>query len=268
MENTEIKMQATITNLKERLINIRAGRANPSMLNGIMVSYYGTPTPIQSVANLTVPEAKELFVKPYDRSTLKDIERAINEANIGITPVNNGEMIILTVPDLTEDRRREYVKQAKSVGEEAKVALRNIRQDGKEEILNEELPEDIEKKNLDELQEFIIKYNKLVDDVVKEKEEELMKIQIYSIKKKRGITLKGKNIALIIFVTVLINAFVTLGIVMYFQNLNEESTHKIYKSYSGETSTQSNSGIAYMVETGIGTGVYEQASDNTWPTDP
>ena len=89
MENTEIKMQATITNLKERLINIRAGRANPSMLNGIMVSYYGTPTPIQSVANLTVPEAKELFVKPYDRSTLKDIERAINEANIGITPVNH-----------------------------------------------------------------------------------------------------------------------------------------------------------------------------------
>lgn len=173
---TEDKMKQTIENLDNRLTSIRAGRANPSMVNGIMVEYYGTPTPIQSVANITVPEAKELFIKPYDKSTLKNIERAINEANLGITPTNNGEMIILKVPDLTEDRRRDYVKQAKSTGEEAKVALRNIRQDAKDEIKLAEYPEDEEKLYLENLQELINKYNKIVDDKIKEKEVELMQI--------------------------------------------------------------------------------------------
>lgn len=173
---TEDKMKQTIENLDNRLTSIRAGRANPSMVNGIMVEYYGTPTPIQSVANITVPEAKELFIKPYDKSTLKNIERAINEANLGITPTNNGEMIILKVPDLTEDRRRDYVKQAKSTGEEAKVALRNIRQDAKDEIKLAEYPEDEEKLYLEDLQELINIYNKIVDDKIKEKEVELMQI--------------------------------------------------------------------------------------------
>lgn len=176
MDSAEKKMMQTIESLKSKLLNIRAGRANPAMLNGIMVNYYGAPTPIQSVANITVPEAKQLFIKPYDRSTLKDIERAINEANLGIAPTNNGEMIILTIPDLTEDRRREYVKQAKAVGEEAKVALRNIRQDANNEIKKEEYPEDEEKMYLEEIQELITKYNKLVDDEIKMKEQELMQV--------------------------------------------------------------------------------------------
>ena len=176
MDSAEKKMRQTIESLKSKLLNIRAGRANPAMLNGVMVSYYGTPTPIQSVANITVPEAKQLFIKPYDRSTLKDIERAINEANLGIAPTNNGEMIILTIPDLTEERRREYVKQAKAVGEEAKVALRNIRQDANNEIKKCEYPEDEEKMYLDEIQELIAKYNKLVDDEIREKEQELMQV--------------------------------------------------------------------------------------------
>ena len=176
MDSAEKKMRQTIESLKSKLLNIRAGRANPAMLNGVMVSYYGTPTPIQSVANITVPEAKQLFIKPYDRSTLKDIERAINEANLGIAPTNNGEMIILTIPDLTEERRREYVKQAKAVGEEAKVALRNIRQDANNEIKKCEYPEDEEKMYLDEIQELITKYNKLVDDEIREKEQELMQV--------------------------------------------------------------------------------------------
>ena len=171
----ELKMGETIENLETRYVNIRAGRANPSMLNGIMVDYYGTPTPIQSIANVTVPEAKSLFIKPYDKSSLKAIEHAINEANIGISPTNNGEMIILTVPALTEDTRREYVKQAKSLSEEAKVALRNIRQDAKEEILALEFPEDEEKKEIDKIQDLINKYNKNVDDEIKLKEQELMK---------------------------------------------------------------------------------------------
>ena len=176
MDSAEKKMGQTIESLKNKLLNIRAGRANPAMLNGVMVSYYGTPTPIQSVANITVPEAKQLFIKPYDRSTLKDIERAINEANLGIAPTKNGEMIILTIPDLTEERRREYVKQAKAVGEEAKVALRNIRQDANNEIKKCEYPEDEEKMYLDEIQELIAKYNKLVDDEIREKEQELMQV--------------------------------------------------------------------------------------------
>ena len=176
MDSAEKKMQQSIENFKARLLNIRAGRANPAMLNGVMVNYYGTPTPIQSVANITVPEAKQLFIKPYDRSTLKDIERAINEANLGITPTNNGEIIILTVPDLTEDRRKEYVKQAKSLGDEAKVALRNIRQDANNAIKKEEYPEDEEKLYLEEIQELITKYNKVIDEELKVKEEELMQV--------------------------------------------------------------------------------------------
>ena len=176
MNDTEKKMMATIENLKNRLTTIRAGRANPALLNGIMVNYYGSPTPIQSIANVTVPEARQLFIKPFDRSSLKDIERAINEANFGIAPTNNGEMIILSIPELTEDRRREYVKQAKTIGEEAKVALRNIRQDANNEIKKEEYPEDEEKLYLEEIQELITKYNKVVDEEIKQKEEELMQV--------------------------------------------------------------------------------------------
>lgn len=174
MNDTEKKMMATIENLKNRLTTIRAGRANPALLNGIMVNYYGSPTPIQSIANITVPEARQLFIKPFDRSSLKDIERAINEANLGIAPTNNGEMIILSIPELTEDKRKEYVKQAKNIGEEAKVALRNIRQEANTEIKKEEYPEDEEKLLLLDIQELITKYNKLVDEEIKHKEEELM----------------------------------------------------------------------------------------------
>lgn len=176
LDETEMKMMKAIENLEERYINIRAGRANPAMLNGVMVDFYGTPTPISSIANITVPEARQLFVKPFDRSTLKNIEHAIIAANLGINPTNNGEMIIITIPALTEDKRREYVKQAKALSEDAKVALRNIRQDANNDIKKEELPEDEEKMYLEEIQELITKYNKLVDDEIKVKEAELMQV--------------------------------------------------------------------------------------------
>ncbi len=176
INEVETKMQKAIENMEARFTNVRAGRANPAMLNGIMVDFYGTPTPINSLANITVPEAKQLFIKPFDRNVLKDIERAINEANIGITPTNNGEVIILTVPDLTEERRRDYVKQVKSMAEDAKVALRNIRQDANQAIKKEELPEDEEKKTMEDVQELINKYNKIIDDKAKEKEQELMQV--------------------------------------------------------------------------------------------
>lgn len=176
LEEIELRMMKAIDNLEERYVNIRAGRANPNMLNGIMVDFYGASTPISSIANITVPEARELFIKPFDKSTLKDIEKAILAANIGVTPTNNGEMIIITIPALTEDKRREYVKQAKALSEDTKVALRNIRQDANNEIKKEELPEDEEKKALSNVQDLINKYNKIVDEKQKEKEEELMKI--------------------------------------------------------------------------------------------
>ena len=176
LEETELKMMKAIENLEAKYINIRAGRANPSMLNGIMVEFYGVPTPISSVANITVPEARQLLIKPFDRSTLKNIEHAIQEANLGINPTNNGEMIILTIPALTEATRRDYVKQAKALSEEAKVALRNIRQDANNEIKKSELPEDEEKGKLADIQELINKYNKIVDEKQKEKEAELMQV--------------------------------------------------------------------------------------------
>ena len=174
--NTEIRMLKAIEMLEAKLLSIRAGRANPSMLNGIMVDYYGSPTPLNRIANITVPEARQLFIKPFDRSAVKNIEKAINESNLGIAPSNNGEMVILTIPELTEERRREYVKQAKTLGEEAKIALRNIRQEDNDKIKKAEMAEDEEKLYLEDVQELINKYNKVVDEKVKEKEQELMKI--------------------------------------------------------------------------------------------
>lgn len=174
--DTENRMKNALESVKTKLINIRAGRANPALLNGIMVSYYGTMAPIQSLANINAPEARQLLIKPFDKSCIKDIEKAINEANIGINPTNNGEMVILTIPELTEDRRKEYVKIARSIGEEGRVALRNIRQDAKEEIINAKYPEDEEKLFLEDLQELVEKYNKLIDEEIKVKESELMQI--------------------------------------------------------------------------------------------
>lgn len=174
--NMKEKMEKTVSVFSEKLSEVRAGRANPAILNKVKIDYYGTPTPINSLANVTVPEAKQLFIKPFDKSTLKEIERSINEANIGISPTNNGEFIILTVPDLTEDRRREYVKQVKSMAEDGKVALRNIRQDANNAIKKLELPEDQEKGLMEDVQELINKYNKIVDEKAKEKEKELMQI--------------------------------------------------------------------------------------------
>ncbi len=177
IEDAELSMLKAIENLEARLITVRAGRANASMLNGIMVEYYGSLSPINSLANITVPEARQLFIKPFDKSAIKDIERAINEANIGITPTNNGEMVILTVPQLTEETRRQYVKQVSEMGEQAKIALRNARQDANNAIKkDEELTEDQEKSLQDDVQELINKYNKIVDEKIKEKENELMSV--------------------------------------------------------------------------------------------
>lgn len=172
----EDKMLKSIDTLKDRLTNIRAGRANPAMLDGVKVEYYGAETPLNNIANISVPEARKLQIKPFDKNALADIEKAIYEADLGFTPNNNGECIFIAIPELTEDRRREFVKQAKKLGEEAKIALRNIRQDANNDIKRLELNEDEEKWGENEVQELINKYNKEVDDIIDAKEKELMTI--------------------------------------------------------------------------------------------
>lgn len=173
---TEEKMEKALENLNERLKNIRAGRANPAILDGIKVNYYGAPTPLNQLATISVPEARRLQIKPFDKSCLSEIEKAIYEADLGLTPNNNGELIFIAIPELTEDRRKEYVKQAKNMGEEAKIALRNIRQDANNSLKKSEINEDEEKRMSEEVQELINKYNKKVEERIKEKEEELMTI--------------------------------------------------------------------------------------------
>lgn len=174
--NTEEKMESTIASLENKFTNVRAGRANPSMLDGINVEYYGTPTPLKQLANISIPEARQLMIKPYDKSILGEIEKAIFEANLGITPNNNGECIFLVIPPLTEERRKELVKQVKQLAEEARIALRNIRQDANNGIKNLKLPEDMEKEGNNEVQELINKYNKVIDEKLKDKEKDLMTI--------------------------------------------------------------------------------------------
>ena len=176
LEEVELKMNMAIESLEKRFISVRAGRANPSMLDGIMVEYYGVPTPIRQLANISVPEARQLSIKPFDKSALGAIEKAIFEANLGVTPNNNGETVFIVIPALTEDRRKEFVKQVKGMAEEGKIALRNIRQEGNSDIKALELPEDEEKRGNERVQELINKYNKIIDEKLKEKEEELMTI--------------------------------------------------------------------------------------------
>ena len=172
----ETRMEETISALDKKFINVRAGRANPNILDGIKVDYYGIETPIKQLANISIPEARQLAIKPFDKSILGDIEKAIFEANIGLTPNNNGEIIILNIPALTEETRKEYVKQAKQAAEEIRIALRNIRQDANNDAKKLEVPEDDIKYCTNEIQELINKYNKIVDEKLEVKEKELLSV--------------------------------------------------------------------------------------------
>ncbi len=176
IKNCEEKMKSSINSVEHKFTNVRAGRASPAMLEGINIEYYGVETPLKQLANISIPEARQLSIKPFDKSILSGIEKAIFEANIGLTPNNNGECIFLIIPPLTEDRRRELVKQVKTIAEEGKIALRNIRQDANSDIKDLKLPEDEEKRANDRIQELINKYNKVIEEKLKEKEQELMTI--------------------------------------------------------------------------------------------
>lgn len=173
---TEEKMNKTLENLDSRFATVRAGRANPSSLDGITVEYYGSQTPLKQLATISVPEARQLLIKPFDRSCLGAIEKAIFESNLGYTPNNDGETIRIIIPVLTEERRKELTKQVRAMAEEAKVSIRNIRHDSNEDIEKQEISEDEQKNLQNQVQDLVNKYNKSIDEKTKEKESELMTV--------------------------------------------------------------------------------------------
>lgn len=176
IEEAEEKMLKTLDNLEKRFSTVRAGRANPTVLDGVMVSYYGVDTPLKQLATVSVPEARQLLIKPFDRSCLHAIEKGIFEADLGFTPNNDGETVRIVIPPLTEDRRKELAKQVKAMGEDAKVSIRNIRRETMEDIEKAELPEDVEKVKDKEVQDLVNEYNKKVEEMLKVKEDELMSV--------------------------------------------------------------------------------------------
>ena len=175
----EEKMKKTLGNLDGELSAIRAGRANPNVLNKIVVDYYGTPNPIQQVANVSVPEARMIQIQPWEKKMLKVIEKAIQVSDLGINPTNDGSTIRLVFPELTEERRKELVKDVKKKGEAAKVAIRNIRRDGIDavkKLKGSEVSEDEIKDMEDDLQKLTDKYVKEIDKSVEKKSKEVMTV--------------------------------------------------------------------------------------------
>ena len=176
----EEKMQKSVENLEAEYATIRAGRANPNILNKIKVEYYGVPTPMQQLANITVPEARTLVIAPWEPSLVKEIEKAIMNSDLGITPNNDGRNIILNFPELTEDRRKELVKDIKKKGEGAKVAIRNIRRDANDAIKkmekNGDISEDELKDTEDKIQKLTDKYVGQIDKAVESKSKEIMTV--------------------------------------------------------------------------------------------
>ena len=173
------KMKKTMANLDSELGTIRAGRANPKVLDRITVDYYGTMTPLQQVANITVPEARIIQIQPWESSLLKEITKAIQSSDLGINPTNDGKVIRLIFPELTEERRKQLVKEAEKKGEDAKVAIRNIRRDGNDsfkKLKKEDVSEDEIKDLQDELQKQTDKFIKNVDSAVSEKSKEILTI--------------------------------------------------------------------------------------------
>lgn len=175
----EGKMKKTMSNLEAELAAIRAGRANPNVLNKIMVDYYGSPTPIQQVANVSVPEPRMIQIQPWEKSMVRVIEKAIQTSDLGINPANDGTTIRLVFPELTEERRKELVKDVKKKGEAAKVAIRNIRRDGNDafkKLKGSDVSEDEIKDMEDDLQKMTDKFVKEVDKAVESKSKEVMTV--------------------------------------------------------------------------------------------
>ncbi|MFO7653293.1 MAG: ribosome recycling factor [Candidatus Krumholzibacteriia bacterium] len=179
-ENAELAMESAIDAVRKRLGKIRTGKASPAILDGVMVEYYGNPTPLKQLATVAVPEPRLLAVKPFDRTAINDIQRAIQASNLGFNPSNDGMMIRLQIPELTEDRRRDLSKQAREVGEEGKVAVRRARQEAndalKKELKNGDVTEDEMHADRDEVQKLTDRFTAEIDEIVKAKEADIMEI--------------------------------------------------------------------------------------------
>ena len=179
LNDATVRMQKTVDFLEESLANIRAGKASVNVLNGVFVEYYGSQTPVSGVASVTVPDAKTILIQPWDKNMIRPIEKAIIDSNIGLTPSNNGESIRLSMPPLTEERRKELVKQSKAEAENARVSLRNARRDAVEafkKAVKDGMPEDEGKDGETQAQKLLEKYNKTIDVAFEKKEKEIMTV--------------------------------------------------------------------------------------------
>lgn len=180
IKSIEEKMNKTISILQENLAEVRAGRANPAILNKVMIDYYGTPTPINQVAGISVPEARLIVIQPWDASILKEIEREIIKAEIGINPNNDGKVIRLAFPELTEERRKELVKEIKKMGEDAKVSIRSVRREGMDIVKAEQkegtITEDEQKTYEDKIQKLTDSKVQEIDNQIDKKENEIMSV--------------------------------------------------------------------------------------------
>ena len=179
-KNLEERSKKTISVLKEDLNTVRAGRANPALLDKVSVQYYGSPTPLKNLSNISTPDPRTLLITPFDPKSIGEIEKAINIANIGINPSNDGKCIRLVIPPVTEDRRKELTKTVKKMGEESKVAIRNLRRDANDHLKkmekNHEITEDESKKAQDDVQKATDKVIKEIDEIVAAKEKEILEV--------------------------------------------------------------------------------------------
>ncbi len=179
LKEYEDRMKKTIEHLTSEYNTIRAGRANPHVLDNIKVNYYGTPTPVAQVGNISIPEARLIQIQPWDKTLLKEVERAIQASDLGINPTNDGSVIRLVFPELTEERRKELVKEVKKKGEADKVAIRNIRRDGNDafkKLTKSDVSEDEVDELVEELQKLTDKYIKIIDDMIEEKSADILKV--------------------------------------------------------------------------------------------
>ncbi len=179
LNDASARMDRTVEHLEEELLNVRAGKASPNVLNGVMVDYYGSQTPVSGVASVTVPDAKTILIQPWDKNLIRVIEKAILDSNIGLTPSNNGEQIRLSIPPLTEERRKDLVKQVRQEAETARISLRNARRDAVEafkKATKEGMPEDESKDGESQVQKMLEKYSKQLDALLEKKEKEIMTV--------------------------------------------------------------------------------------------
>lgn len=176
IESAKEAMGKALKHLEKELVNIRAGKASPSMVGSVMVDYYGSQTPLSQVANVSTPDGMTISIQPWEKNMIPEIERGIHLANIGFNPMNNGESVIISVPPLTEERRRDLAKQAKAAAEESKIGIRNDRKNANNELKNLEISEDLKKNLEDDIQQMTDQHIKKIDEIFAKKEKEIMTV--------------------------------------------------------------------------------------------